>query len=78
MQINSKIINGLIGDHIATGIPMEIPMNTKEMQLALDKTNPNASWDLMCDSLVSRGEQDPRGQMNIAFIRINGVEKRFH
>ena len=53
-------------------------MNTKEMQLALDKTNPNASWDLMCDSLVSRGEHDPRGQINISFIRINGVDKRFH
>ena len=74
----SNCINGLIGEHIATDIPIEIPMNTKEMQLALDKTRPNESWDLMCDSLVSRGEIDPRGQMNITFIRINGVDKRFH
>jgi hypothetical protein len=74
----SNIVNGLIGDHIATGIPVEIPLNSKEMQLAMDKTRPNESWDLMCESLISRGCIDPRGNMHIDFIRINRLDKPFH
>ena len=30
---------------------IEVPLNSKEMQLALDKSNPDASWSLMCDSI---------------------------
>ena len=31
---------------------IDIPLNSKEMQLALDKSNVDASWDLMCDKVL--------------------------
>ena len=57
------IINGITGTHIATNIPVDIPFNSKQMQLALDK-NPdtmNTSWDMVCDICVANGFLDPRG-----------------
>ena len=33
---------------------IDIPLNSKEMQLALDKSNVDASWSLMCDSINYR------------------------
>ena len=85
MQINkiipkSELINGLIGRSIGIQNDYEwcIPLNSKEMQLAMDKNNPNESWDLMCESLISRCWRDPRGNMHIDFIRINRLDKPFH
>ena len=72
----SELINGLIGRIV--GQEWVIPLNSKEMQLALDNINPNKSWDLMCESLISRGWDDPRGNMHIDFIRINRLDKPFH
>ena len=72
----SELINGLIGRIV--GQEWVIPLNSKEMQLAMDKNNPNKSWDLMCESLISRGWNDPRGNMHIDFIRINRLDKPFH
>ena len=40
------MVNGLKGVHIASGIPVEIPLNSKEMQLAMAKEDINACWDL--------------------------------
>ena len=74
------MVNGLIGVHIATDIPVDIPLNTKQMQLAMD-ANPitmNKSWDMVCDICVANGFIDPRGNMDIDFIVVNGVKKRFH
>ena len=42
-----KLINGIKGVHIASGIPVDIPFNSKQMQLALDKSDKqNDSWDM--------------------------------
>ena len=74
------MVNGLIGVHIATDIPVDIPLNTKQMQLAMD-ANPmtmNKSWDMVCDICVANGFIDPRGNIDIDFIVVNGVKKRFH
>jgi len=74
------MVNGLIGTHIATDIPVDIPLNTKQMQLAMD-ANPitmNKSWDMVCDICVANGFIDPRGNIDIDFIVVNGVKKRFH
>ena len=74
------MVNGLIGTHIATDIPVDIPLNTKQMQLAMD-ANPNTmnkSWDMVCDICVANGFIDPRGNIDIDFIVVNGVKKRFH
>ena len=48
------LVNGIILSHIATSIPEAIALNSKEMQLALDKSNPNKSWDMLCDSVNHR------------------------
>lgn len=43
---------GLILHHIATGIIQEVPLNGKEMQLAMDNgPTVNDSWDLMVASV---------------------------
>ena len=73
------MINGLKGTHIATGYPVEIPLNGKEMQLAMD-TGPymNESWDMMCDSVVARGDYRINGEIEIDFIVVGGNQKVFH
>ena len=72
------MVNGLKGVHIASGIPVEIELNGKEMQLAMAKVNENQCWDDMCSSVLSRGGEDIIGQIEIDFIVINGVDKVFH
>ena len=73
------MINGLRGVHIATNIPVDIPLNSKEMQLAMDKGPlQNDSWELMNASVVSRGEMNIIGDIDIDFMVIGGVEKVFH
>jgi len=71
--------NGIIGTHIATDIPVEIPFNAKEMQLALDKgPNQNDSWDQMCFSVLDRTGIMIKGAIDIDFIVIEGSKKIFH
>tara|TARA_B100000497_G_C7525253_1_gene318906 strand:+ start:352 stop:570 length:219 start_codon:yes stop_codon:yes gene_type:complete len=72
------MVNGLKGIHIASGIPVEIPLNSKEMQLAMSKVDENQCWDMMCASVLSRDGEDIIGQIDIEFIVINGVDKVFH
>ena len=75
----SKLVNGLMGVHIATGIEVEIPLNSKEMQLALDEgLQMNDSWELMNASVVSRGEMNIIGDIDVEEIVIGGVAKVFH
>ena len=45
------MINGLKGVHLATNIPVEIPLNSKEMQLAMVKENEDICWEYMCTSV---------------------------
>ena len=45
------------------------------MQLALDKSNPDASWSLMCDSVNYRIGIDIIGNYNLQFIVVK-VQKR--
>tara|TARA_B100000941_G_scaffold288947_2_gene266926 strand:- start:228 stop:461 length:234 start_codon:yes stop_codon:yes gene_type:complete len=75
----SKLVNGLKGVHIASNIPVEIPLNSKEMQLALDEgLQMNDSWELMNASVVSRGEMNIIGDIDVEEIVIGGVAKVFH
>ena len=75
----SKLVNGLKGLHIASNIPVEIPLNSKEMQLALDEgLQMNDSWELMNASVVSRGEMNIIGDIDVEEIVIGGVAKVFH
>ena len=73
------ITNGLIGTHLATGYPVTIHLNYKEMQLAMDKGPlQNDSWELMNASVLSRGEMNIIGDIDIDSIVIGGVAKVFH
>ena len=75
----SKLVNGLKGVHIASGIPVVIPLNSKEMQLAMDNGPlQNDSWEMLNASVVSRGEMNIIGDIELDFIVIGGVEKVFH
>ena len=75
----SKLVNGLKGVHIASNIPVEIPLNSKEMQLALDEgLQMNDSWELMNASVVSRGEMNIIGDIDVEEIVIGGGAKVFH
>ena len=75
----NRMINGLKGVHIASGIPVEIPLNSKEMQMAMDKGPlQNDSWEMLNASVVSRGEMNIIGDIDIESIVIGGVAKIFH
>jgi len=72
----TPMVNGLKGTHIATGYPVEIPLNGKQMQLATySGPGMNDLWDDMCASVDS---YDIIDQIEIDYIVINGVEKVFH
>ena len=75
----SELVNGLKGMHIASNIPVEIPLNSKEMQLAMDNGPlQNDSWEMLNASVVSRGEMNIIGDIDIESIVIGGVAKIFH
>ncbi len=79
-DMNIDIRQGIVGTHIATDIPVSIPFNGKQMQLALDKdpVTMNDSWDMVCDICVANGFIDPRDSIHIDHIVIDGVAKVFH
>ena len=75
----SELVNGLKGVHIASNIPVEIPLNSKEMQLDMDNGPlQNDSWEMLNASVVSRGEMNIIGDIDIESIVIGGVAKIFH
>jgi len=79
IEVGIYIKQGISGVLI-NGDPYQIPFNSYQMVLANDK-NPesmNKSWDMVCDICVDNGFIDPRGNMNIDYIYINGLAKRFH
>ena len=57
---------------------IDIPLNSKEMQLALDKSDIDASWDLMCQSVRYRVGIDIIGNYDLKYIFINGVKMPLH
>ena len=73
------MINGIIGTHLATGQEVELPLNGKEMQLALDKGDKlNESWTLMNRMVRARGEVSIIGEVEVDFLVVNGVRRSFH
>ena len=75
----SELVNGLKGVHIASNIPVEITLNSKEMQLAMDNGPlQNDSWEMLNASVISRGEMNIIGDIDIESIVIGGVAKVFH
>jgi len=73
------MINGIIGTHLATGQEVELPLNGKEMQLALDKGDKlNESWTLLNRMVRARGEVSIIGEVEVDFLVVNGVKRSFH
>ena len=79
--MRNDLVNGLICSNVGSpiGDDIIIALNSKEMQLALDKSDKqNDSWDLMCDSVYNRLGIIIKDQLNISYIRVNGVDRVFH
>ena len=79
--MRNDLVNGLICSNVGSPIRDDIiiALNSKEMQLALDKSDKqNDSWDLMCDSVYNRIGIIIKDQLNISYIRVNGVDRVFH
>jgi hypothetical protein len=56
-----------------------IVMNSKECQLFMDKSNPDASWNLMCDSIEHRsGIAIMDGNWDLVASCINGHRRPLH
>ena len=77
----NDLVNGLICSNVGSPIweDVIIALNSKEMQLALDKSDKqNDSWDMMCDSVYDRLGIVIQGRLDIKFIRVNGEDRVFH
>ena len=72
------MFNGLRGTHIATGYPVDIPLNGKEMQLAMAREEINMAWCDMCISVESRGGPSIIDEIEIDFIVVQGNKRVFH
>jgi len=70
------MVNGLIGTHIATGTPVEIPLNASEMQLF--HAGGNHDWNVMCESVKARTGIEIIDQIQLDFQVINGNKSKFH
>jgi hypothetical protein len=57
---------------------IDIPLNSKEMQLALDRSDIDASWSLMCDSIRYRLGIDIIGNYDLKYIIVNGDKRPLH
>ncbi len=80
-QNKTTLKNGLIGTHLATGIPMEIPLNYKEMQVALSSKLIGKwyeQWDMMAKALFERTGITIIGQMEIDYMVVEGDQRVFH
>ena len=80
-----EMTNGIIGTHLATDTPITLPLNYKEMQLALGsggteevQGNVNELWDLMCEAVLARTGTEIIGQIEIDYIVVDGVKRTFH
>ena len=76
-----EIVNGLICSKVDSSSENDIiiPLNSKEMQLAMDNSEYiNESWALMCDSVYQRLGIEIIGKLNINYIVVNGLAKVFH
>lgn len=74
-----NLINGLRLEHIASGYPEEIALNSKEMQLALDNgPNVNKSWALLCESVNHRLGIEIEDNFFLEEIVVGGKARPLH
>jgi hypothetical protein len=76
---HKRMVNGITCTHIATGQFIEIPLNYKEMQLALDNSNTLLdSWALLLDMLKERLDIIIMGNYDLETITVNGKTRPLH
>jgi hypothetical protein len=57
---------------------IDLPLNSKQMQLAMDKSNIDASWNLLCDSINQMYGISIIGNYNLINIIVNGNVRPLH
>ena len=57
---------------------IDLPLNSKQMQLALDKSNIDASWKLLCDSIFQMYGIWIIGNYDLKYIFVNGDKNNLH
>tara|TARA_B100002019_G_scaffold252417_1_gene233359 strand:+ start:1175 stop:1411 length:237 start_codon:yes stop_codon:yes gene_type:complete len=78
-MIKENLINGIVLEHIATGYPEVIALNSKEMQLALDNgPNVNKSWELLCESVKHRLGVEIEDNYFLEELVVGGVARPLH
>lgn len=75
-KIGRKPQNGFVGRRVdgSSIVVVDIGDNPKLKNLMIDRDN-LSSWDIFCNSI---GDFDPRGQVHIDWLFVNGEPKVFH
>jgi len=76
---DKSIPNCIVIESNQTQIQQAIELNTKECQLILDKTNPEASWALLADSLYNKTAiRMTDGNWSLVAYCIDGNKRPLH
>ena len=76
---NKILANSIVVQKVNSDFQQLIVMNSKECQLFLDKSDENASWALMCESIEHRsGIAIMDGNWELVASCINGVARPLH
>lgn len=75
-KIGRKPLNGFVGKRVdgSSVVVVDIGDNPKLKNLMIDN-NDISSWDKFCDLI---GDFDPRGQVQIDWLFVDGKPKVFH
>jgi len=75
-KIRRKPLNGFVGKRVdgSSIVVVDIGDNKKLKNLMIDN-NDISSWDKFCDLI---GDFDPRGQVQIDWLFVDGKPKVFH
>lgn len=75
-KIGRKPLNGFVGRRVdgSSIVKVDIGDNPKLKALMIDKDD-ISSWDKFCDAI---GDFDPRGQVHIDWLFVDGSPRVFH
>lgn len=78
-DIDKSQPNSIVIQKVDSDFQQLIVMNAKECQLLMDKSNPDASWKLMCDSIEHRsGIAIMDGNWQLVASCIDGHKRPLH
>ena len=76
---SEKLPNNIVIQKRGTDFQQLIVLNSKECQLLLDKTDINASWDLLCKSVAHRcGIEIQDGNWELVSQTVMGETRPLH